>query len=79
MAEEAFYCPTMTLVWDCSWRMCPWGFPLFPHYELDATDRCWVGGPTETDTPGHQLAQAVTVQASGFCMAPITLLLDHTT
>lgn len=35
-------------------------------------------GLAETDTPGHQPAQVVTVQVSGFCMAPITLLLDHT-
>lgn len=58
--------------------MCHWDLPLFPHYELDASDRCWIGGPTETDTPDPQLAQVVIVQASGFCMVPITLLRDHT-
>lgn len=51
--------------------------PFVSSLELDACDRCWIDSPTETDTPGHQLAQVVTVQASGFCMAPLALLLDY--
>lgn len=51
--------------------MCHLHFPLFP-YELDASGRCWIGSPTETDTPGHQSAQEVAVQvsASGWHLSP---------
>lgn len=40
---------------------CVTGTSLCFLYELHATDRCWIGSPTETDTPGQQPAQVVTV------------------